>query len=123
MYHTVKAGDTGEKIALKYTGNKWRWRELIPLNPTKKCRVAGIRVFVGDVLALPDDWSPNPYDTLDVTDFPEDHKQYPCLHPGCFAFASYFAVGNEPKLGHVCRECFKMLPETQQACYVVTVRR
>jgi len=44
-------------------------------------------------------------------------QQLPCLHDGCFAFASWVAMNNIPYLGHVCTECFKMIPESEQVHY------
>ena len=42
---------------------------------------------------------------------------YPCLHPGCLATASFFAVGNEATLGHVCRSCWHDMPPSVQSRY------
>lgn len=45
-------------------------------------------------------------------------KQYPCLRPGCFSFATYFAKGNEAKFGHVCRFCHAEFRLEDQNHYV-----
>lgn len=57
----VQSGDTGEKIALKLTGDKNRWRELIPINPQNmkdKAAVAkyGFPVYLNKAINLPASW-------------------------------------------------------------------
>lgn len=57
------------------------------------------------------------------------HDGYPCLvvHPTfpstvgggpCRNAASYFAVDNRAKLGHVCRMCWRELPPDERDLYV-----
>ena len=61
--YKVQAGDTGEKIALKYTGEKGRWVDLKGANPAlMKARAAaaqkyGFPIYAGDVINLPASWA------------------------------------------------------------------
>jgi len=55
--YIVQAGDTGEKIAERFTGTKNRWPELAAANPKLKDPVYGIRLFTGKTINLPDAWS------------------------------------------------------------------
>ena len=61
--YKVQAGDTGEKIALKFTGEKGRWVELKGANPSlMKARVVqaqkyGFPIYAGDVINLPATWA------------------------------------------------------------------
>jgi hypothetical protein len=59
MTYTVQPGDTGEKIAAKYTGDKNRWRELLTVNPALKDPTYGIRLYAGRAINLPDAWAPS----------------------------------------------------------------
>lgn len=54
--------------------------------------------------------------------------RYPCrtVHPidptrvgsgPCAGTATYFAIDNRARLGHVCRLCWRELPEAEQALY------
>jgi LysM repeat protein len=52
----VKSGDTGEKIAFEYTGNKGRWPELVTANPTLKDPTYGLRIYAGQTIKLPATW-------------------------------------------------------------------
>lgn len=54
--YTPKAGDTGEKIALLFTGNKARWRELLVTNPTLASKQYGIAIYVDRPIVIPDAW-------------------------------------------------------------------
>jgi len=56
--YVVQAGDWGlSKIAKDFTGDGNRWKELLPLNPTKKRDPkAGFVFHVGDVLNIPQSW-------------------------------------------------------------------
>lgn len=61
--YRVQSGDTGEKIALKFTGDKGRWPDLKAANPTiMKARKAaaakyGFPIYVGDTINLPASWA------------------------------------------------------------------
>jgi hypothetical protein len=57
MTYTVLPGDTGEKIAAKYTGDKNRWRELLTVNPALKDPTYGIRLYAGKTINLPPAWA------------------------------------------------------------------
>lgn len=54
--YVIRAGDTGEKVALRITGNKDRWRELLVTNPKLKDEKFGIALFAGKPLTLPASW-------------------------------------------------------------------
>jgi hypothetical protein len=54
--YVVRAGDTGEKIAARITGDKNRWRELLTTNPANKDPKYGIAVYTGKSLRLPVQW-------------------------------------------------------------------
>lgn len=54
--YTVIAGDTGEKVAQKFTGNKGRWTELLTVNPTLKSAQYGIALYTGHKINLPASW-------------------------------------------------------------------
>ncbi len=54
--YTVIAGDTGEKVAAKFTGSKSRWPELLTVNPTLKSAQYGIALFTGHKINLPASW-------------------------------------------------------------------
>ncbi len=46
------------------------------------------------------------------------------MHSGCFATSSHFAIagaagGNDARLAHVCRQCYRLLPESEQEKYTV----
>jgi hypothetical protein len=56
MTYTVQPGDTGEKIAANYTGDKNRWRELLTVNPALKDPTYGIRLYAGKPINLPSTW-------------------------------------------------------------------
>lgn len=54
--YTVIAGDTGEKVATKFTGSKSRWPELLTVNPTLKSAQYGIALYTGHKINLPVSW-------------------------------------------------------------------
>lgn len=54
--YTIRAGDTGESIALAYTGNKGRWTELVTANPSTKDAKYGFKANVNQVVNLPASW-------------------------------------------------------------------
>lgn len=54
--YTVQSGDSGEKVALKFVGDKGRWRELLVTNPSLKDPKYGIALYVGKTITLPDSW-------------------------------------------------------------------
>lgn len=53
--YTIRAGDTGEKVAERITGNKARWKELLTANPTL-AGPHGIELYEGKSLRLPPSW-------------------------------------------------------------------
>jgi LysM repeat protein len=57
MTYTVVPGDTGEKIAEKFTGAKNRWPELLTVNPALKDPTYGIRLYAGRTINLPPSWT------------------------------------------------------------------
>ena len=58
--YVVQPGDTGEKIALKFVGNRARWRELLTVNPTLASKQYGIAVYAGKTIKIPDSWPATP---------------------------------------------------------------
>ncbi len=60
--YRVKSGDTGEKIAQAFTGEKSRWRELAKANPKIMSARAdevpkyGFPIYAGDLINLPASW-------------------------------------------------------------------
>lgn len=54
--YVIQAGDTGEKVALKFTGDKNRWRELLGPNPHLKDPTYGIALYTGKTITLPPSW-------------------------------------------------------------------
>lgn len=58
--YTVRAGDTGEKVAEAFTGDKNRWKELLTVNPTLKSAKYGISLYAGHKINLPSNWPTNP---------------------------------------------------------------
>jgi len=61
--YKVQSGDTGEKIAYKFTGEKGHWVDLKAANPTlMKARKAaaakyGFPIYAGDMINLPASWA------------------------------------------------------------------
>ena len=58
--YVVQSGDTGEKVAQKFTGDKSRWRELLIYNPKLKSAKYGIALYTGKTIILPPDWKVQP---------------------------------------------------------------
>lgn len=58
--YTVQAGDTGEKVAMAFVGDKSRWKELLTVNPTLKSAQYGIALYTGHKIVLPPSWPPTP---------------------------------------------------------------
>jgi LysM repeat protein len=54
--YTVRQGDTGEKIAAAYTGDKNRWRELLTVNPNLKDPKYGIALYPNKTINIPASW-------------------------------------------------------------------
>ena len=54
--YTVIAGDTGEKVAQKFTNNKSRWPELVKVNPKLASAQYGIALYTGHKINLPASW-------------------------------------------------------------------
>jgi len=54
--YVVKSGDTGQKIALAFTGDKNRWKELLTVNPKLKDAKYGIRLYAGQTINIPSGW-------------------------------------------------------------------
>lgn len=55
--YVVQSGDTGEKLALSYTGSKSRWPELVKVNPTLADPVYGIKLYTGKTINIPASWT------------------------------------------------------------------
>lgn len=58
LKYTVQSGDTGEKIALAFTGAKNRWPELVTANPSLKDPTYGLRIYAGQKINIPPSWAP-----------------------------------------------------------------
>lgn len=58
--YVVKSGDTGEKVAQAFTGDKSRWRELLTVNPSLKDPKYGIALYAGHKINLPMNWPDTP---------------------------------------------------------------
>jgi len=58
--YIVKAGDTGEKVAQSFTGDKSRWKELLTANPSLKSAKYGIALYTGHRINLPASWPDTP---------------------------------------------------------------
>lgn len=54
--YRVVSGDTGEKVATKFVGDKNRWRELLTVNPTLKDAKYGIKLYTGHDINIPANW-------------------------------------------------------------------
>lgn len=54
--YLVRSGDTGERIAAAYTGDKNRWRELLTVNPTLRDPTYGIKLYANKTINLPASW-------------------------------------------------------------------
>lgn len=54
--YVIRAGDTGEKVAARITGQPGRWRELLATNPKLASATHGISLYTGKSLALPSSW-------------------------------------------------------------------
>ena len=54
--YVVKKGDSPWKIAIAYTGDGNRYRELATANPSKKTNILAGKIQVGEVLKLPATW-------------------------------------------------------------------
>ena len=54
--YPIRTGDTGETVALRITGDKNRWRELLVTNPTLADPKYGIALYAGKTLRLPLQW-------------------------------------------------------------------
>lgn len=61
--YRVQAGDTGQRIALKFTGDVARWTDLRAANPTlmrtraKDVAKFGFPIYAGDLINLPAAWA------------------------------------------------------------------
>jgi len=58
--YTVQSGDTGEKVAQAFTGDKSRWPELVTANPSLKSAQYGISLYAGHKINLPASWPATP---------------------------------------------------------------
>jgi len=44
-------------------------------------------------------------------------RHYPCRGFGCNKPSVYFAIGNTPRFGHLCEECWKAQTPAEQSSY------
>lgn len=58
--YLVQSGDTGEKVAAAFTGDKSRWKELLTVNPSLKSAQYGISLYTGHRINLPANWPATP---------------------------------------------------------------
>jgi len=81
--YTVVSGDTGERVAQKFTGDKTRWRELLTVNPTLKSATYGIALYTGHRINIPASWPALPTNALPapVTSIPTAPPPLPTAPP------------------------------------------
>ena len=58
--YVVLSGDNPSSIAKRYTGDPNRYRELAAANPDKSARILAGKIYVDEVLTLPDAWPSSP---------------------------------------------------------------